>query len=260
MPHPGTAAHATGQEPVGGPEEAVEHVRVARAAPPVDHTLVHVCDDAVLERGRHRLLDRDVHVLAAARSPASPERQQRADRAGDPRQVVRLLARRGQRRAVGVSAEGHHPAEGDRGEIGPRPAGARAGQAERGDGHLDEPGLRGGERRVADTERVEAAGWRGVDQDVGVRREVTEPRAAALVLQVQDDRALPRVRVGEGQAVWRGLAERVAARRLDPEHLRAEPHEQAPAEHPRGVGEVEHSQREPRVTVPSRRSGGGWRR
>ena len=242
-PHARVAAESAGHEAVARAEEPVWDVGVPAAAPPRDHAAVDVGDGAVLERRGHGVLDRDVDVLTAARAAARVERGQRADGRVRARDVIRLLARRRERRPVAVTAEPHHPAHRRRGEIRAEPGGARPRPAVRRDRHVNDLRPRRAHVGRAETERGEPLRRQGLDEDVGCRDERAETVAVARIVEVARHRARARAEVREGEIA------RVAARRLHDDHLRAEP-DHEPAEERAGVaGEVDdadHARASPR--------------
>src|SRR5439155_25493666 len=89
FPHARVAAETAGHEAVARPDVPVRGVRMAAAAPAGHDAGVNERDGAVLERGRHRLLQLDLDVLTAAGPSPRVERGQRADSGVRAGEVIR---------------------------------------------------------------------------------------------------------------------------------------------------------------------------
>src|SRR5258706_13011893 len=231
-PHAWVAAETAGDEAVARPEVLVRDVGMATAAPAWNDAGVDERDRAVLERGCDRFLDRDLDVLTASGPSPRAERRQRADSGVRAREVIRLLARRRERRAVRVSAERHHPAHGGRGEIGAAPLAARSALSERGDRDADQRGMAHTQIGPGQTQGGESSRWQRFDDDVRGGDERSQTVARLRIVEIDRDRACARSEMREPERV---ATQRTAARRLDHDDLGPEPDHQPSEE---GAGDV----------------------
>ena len=137
----------------------------------------------------------------------------------------------------------------------------RAGLAEWGQ-RADQPGVVFPQRFVSEPDRGQEAGPEGFDDDIRRRRQAAEQRAAIGGLKAQRDAALRGVVVPERQAALGmrhvvdkrpDMAARLAARRLDLDHVGPEIAEQFAAELARLVRQLQHPQAGQRARqVPDR--------
>ncbi len=218
--------------------------RMAAGQPPQRHPPTDPVHQVLLGVLRHRLVDRDRHVLALATALAMDQRGDDPGRhllAGDVIGVPDL--RRDRRRVVfeigvGVVAAIHHrPAQGEVDEVRalevlPRPVIAERRHA-RGD-ELREARV---ERHVVEPQHLVERAAARVQQDVGAAEQAEHLLAPRRRLEVEHDRFLVAVVVPEEQRAFQARLVfeeradppcRVALGRLDLDHLGAEPGEQQP--------------------------------
>ncbi len=164
--------------------------------------------------------------------------------------IAALKAGHHQRRLRRVPAEVHVAADGVVDDLVAQPVLPRPRLAEGRERGDDQPRVLLRQRRGVEAERRQPAGRERLDQHIGVARQLADALAAGRLVQVGDDRALVGVQV-EMQAAGLGVrlaarerpepAHRIARRRLDLQHLRAEVRQQLRAviSGHRG-GEIEH--------------------
>ena len=110
-------------------------------------------------------------------------------------------------------------------EVVRRPAAVGPGLAVGRDRDVDDPRIARADRRVADAEAMGHAGAEGFDEDVRARGQAQQRFDPFRALEVEHEAALAALRVGEEHrdaiALQADLAARLAARRLDLDHLGA---------------------------------------
>ena len=197
------------------------------------------------ERGaQHRGLDQ----LPLAGALAVVERARDRHRRGQPRRVVddrRAGVLRGAL-VVGAADHGHQPGVGGHRAVRRRLERSRALAAVGADLAVDEAGVEGGEQLVTHAEAFRDAGPHVVHQHVEARDEALDQRLAALVLEVDGDRALAAVERLEALALagydGADVAVVLALARLDLDHVGAEVGEVDAAVRPCGdLRELEHA-------------------
>ena len=118
----------------------------------------------------------------------------------------------------------------------------RPGPAVGAEGYLDEAGRDGLPRRRAEPQALERARAQPVDEQVRSAEQVREPGPAACGLEVKLSAAL-----AEGELAAADAVRLVVVRRVDPQHLRAEPGQQPgrhrPGQHARQVEDAQPGQR-----------------
>jgi len=180
-----------------------------------------------------------------ARHPALDDRPQDADRRVEACRRITDARLDPHRRPIGRAGEAHHTAHrlGDHLEalvVGVRPLAAEAFDGRGDDARVD---LR--ERVVAEPEALHRARAEVLDDHVGRLRQRLEHLAAARRLEVERHALLVEVHETEEDRVHAGLlgepvARRLACRRLDLDHLGAQPRQRLSAARPRLVkGKIE---------------------
>ncbi len=202
-----------------------------------EHTGIGPVDERRLDERRHVGLLGQVHVLALAGALGAVEGGERSRAGRHAGLEVRLVAEGLERRQVGMlGGAGAHPrpaAPVRQGDLLGAVVAMGSGETEGRDRAEHEGGTEGTQPLVVDAERVHAAGRQVVDQDVGTGHQGVETSAVARLLEIEHDRTLVDVEREEETAPLRirpvrvrregaALARRVAAGRLDLDHVRAE--------------------------------------
>ena len=190
---------------------------------------------------------RDVEELAFTGDRASVERGRDRTEGHDPRADVTDRQRRSQRCTVGLTRDRRHAgvALGDQVETGKLCLGA--GAAERGDRRIHQRRVGGTELVGSQAPTVEYAVPEVLDEDVARPGQLGHQLASGLGRKIDGDAALATILLHEVRAVavddHRQPSGRVTARRrLDLDHIGAEPGEQQGAGRAGEIlGEVEHA-------------------
>ena len=219
--------------------------RVAAGLAQHERTAHHPGHQVDLGGFRHRLVNGARHPLPLPRTPA--EQQGGDDRQrellagdvvgvphlrGDRRQIVRAAGRRI------VAAVHHHAAERQVDQVRALEVGPRAVIAEGRHPRDDQGGGLLQQRARAEAARLEFASWGRLQQDVRGGDQRADPIAVVRPVQVEHDRALPPVVLPEEQRALAifpifvegpDTARGATARRLDLDHVGAEPRQGQPA-------------------------------
>lgn len=149
---------------------------------------------------------------------------------GGPAEVGDLCAG-GDGAAFGCAGQTEQAANGEVVEVVARAVGVGAGLAVAGEGAVDDPGVDGFDRFVANTPFVHTAGFEGFDDDVGGLGEVEEDVAALLVAVVEGEglfAPVEHVKHRHAAEFRRGFAGVVSQERgFDFDHFRAQVGEEA---------------------------------
>ena len=255
----------------GAQVEGVDDVAVAAAPGPGQHgdagplraadvATEHVPSGRDLKgRTGDGVADCYVDVLAAARPLPLRERQQGGDGGVAARAEARLgvVAEVGGR-ALRLPRDRHQAAHRPGDDVGPFVGGVRAVLPERRDRDEHQPWVELRQPLVAEAEPVHLPRRGGLQDDVGRRREALEAGAAGRGLQIKNDAALigvvgepvqPLLGVGVVVDEGRPAAGRVAAGRLDLDHIRAEVGEELAAGLSRLARQVQHAVRREHAVV-----------
>src|SRR5262249_27146223 len=112
----------------------------------------------------------------------------------------------------------------------------------------DQVGVTFAQARGVEAESRARAGRRGVEPDIGIRRELVEPRPTIVGVEIDPDAALARVQRVPGEAAvdaghpadpWPAVAQGLPLRRLDRDHVGAEVAQDLAGELARFVAQVE---------------------
>ena len=163
----------------------------------------------------------------------------------------RLREADGDRRPVVVALHRDEPTRCLQREVGGRPVRVRSTLPERADRGVDERGIERAQILVAEPDRAERARLERLHEHVGAARELAQPRAVGLVVEVEYDAALAdgvdgpvqrAVELALAAVHERRMAPRgVATGRLDLDHLGAHVGEQPAGNLAVAGGEVEHA-------------------
>ena len=202
----------------------------------------------VLGGGRHRLLHGNVDVLPLAGHGAVVQRQQDGDVGAVRRGVIRLRTPQLRRRRVRPARDVHVPAHGKAHQVRRLVIAVRPGLSERRDGRVHQPGRIRRQTVVSQTQRVHVP-RRPVSSSTSEARASLRSAAAPsavpmssvtlrlLVLKCSQYRLRP----GPGCPSMNGpnLPHRIAARRLDLDHVGAHVGHQLAAVNAHGAGQVQ---------------------
>ena len=217
------------------------HVLVLAAGAVVDLSLVGVEPDHVLLGGQG-LLHGYVDPVAGAGAFAAVEGRHDAQRGHEAAEVVGLGLGRRARRAVRVAGDGHQPAHREHHQVVAGEAAVGTPLAEAGDGGHDQARVDLAQAVVVQPHPGQPSGGAALDEDVGLGRQRPQPLPAFGRLEVQLQGVLVGVEMGENQAdvacERRQTPRRVAAGRLDLDHLHAQVGEEASAHLTLAVREV----------------------
>ncbi len=201
------------------------------------------------DRG-HRFETRHVDLLAAARAVAIGQGDETAAGGECRGDDVCLLARKANRRILGITDRDHGAAEGARDEIVRAEGALRPRLPEARDRGQDESRMSGAEGGEGEPTLGEIADRMALDHEIDGRRERAKSLAIRLLVEIEDDASLVAVRVGEPKA--RGslalVVERsapttaLATRRLDLHDVGSEIRQELPAVGGALRRKIEHAQ------------------
>ena len=177
------------------------------------------------------MLRRCVHLLAFAGQPAVAEGDHRADGPVHGADEMSMGIAGHQRRAVRLAGDVQVARERPDGDVPVIVVPIRAFLPEAADGGEDDSRVDLAEHGVAEADAFQVAGREGLDDDVGGLHELLEDTAAIRRLDIEGDAPLVGVEGEPVEALLRvrlvmveraPVATRVAARRLDLDHVGAE--------------------------------------
>ena len=152
-----------------------------------------VARERVLQDRHLAIEHRDVELHALARHRPPVERAVDADGGEEAGHDIADGASHPCRRAAGLAGQAHDAAHGLHHHVIGRPAGVGPGVAEARARRIDKPGEARMQRLPAIAEALHRAGAKVLDHHVGVRQQVLEDRAVAVVLEVEGDALLAAV-------------------------------------------------------------------